>query len=714
MDSRLREIEQLGVRISLDSRITGLLSVRENIEVTHRFTMYQVINDFRAYLVANPFISRFYVYMKNSDVAIASNASYSSRALVATWHGVGNDAYQLWQKRIDMVEGKQYLLQERISSQGVAVPYLSFMQPLPIGSIRDSNATLVIFLDKTVLNRIVNGTKMINQGSVLVLNPRDELLFATTQIPLPNDFSYASLADSTDNMNIKIDGSDYVISHIRSAVTDWIYVSIIPLDIYMREAIRSRTFALIGFLVCILLGGALIYLFIRRNYNPIRNIVSMIANKSGTDFHKGVNEYHFIHNAVAKVFDEKEEINDRLLMQNTALRNNYIARNLKGSPVYRLSYEDAQSLYSLHFKSSIFAVMLFYIDDYDKAVWSDSQGSGRLIYTIVQNIVEELTAMQHHTGIVVEVDDFFACLINLTDVQPDKHKDSMFQIADKARTFIKEHFRVTFTVSLSGTMCSFTSLPQLYQQAVEALEYRLLADDSGVLCYDEIRWTNKDIDLYHSISGEEQKFANCLRAGDYEQAKVVFQAIIAASTQTSPHLSMEFIKVRMLFFVNTLINALAEQSVLYKNKYFQEENPIERLFNAHNIHELQDRFLEILDQVKTLHEDQETDNSLVNQAKKYVQDHYQDMNLNVSLIADQLGTTTPHLSRIFGKKTGTRLLEFIHRYRLDCSKEMIRQGQFSIKDISKMNGFINSDAYIRIFKKYEGITPGRFREIAAK
>ena len=38
--------------------------------------MYQVINDFRAYIVANQFIHSFYVYFRNSDTAITNIGKY--------------------------------------------------------------------------------------------------------------------------------------------------------------------------------------------------------------------------------------------------------------------------------------------------------------------------------------------------------------------------------------------------------------------------------------------------------------------------------------------------------------------------------------------------------------------------------------------------------------------------------------------------------------
>ena len=61
-------------------------------------------------------------------------------------------------------------------------------------------------------------------------------------------------------------------------------------------------------------------------------------------------------------------------------------------------------------------------------------------------------------------------------------------------------------------------------------------------------------------------------------------------------------------------------------------------------------------------------------------------------------------------QNGFGLLEYINRCRVNRAKELLQnEPSLSIATIAKQVGFDYPNSFIRIFKKFEGMTPGEFR-----
>jgi AraC-like DNA-binding protein len=68
-----------------------------------------------------------------------------------------------------------------------------------------------------------------------------------------------------------------------------------------------------------------------------------------------------------------------------------------------------------------------------------------------------------------------------------------------------------------------------------------------------------------------------------------------------------------------------------------------------------------------------------------------------------------YLSRIFKEETGVGLLEYINTLRIEEGKKLLARGQ-SIVKTAETTGFRDSNAFIRVFKKLTGVTPGQYKE----
>lgn len=91
---------------------------------------------------------------------------------------------------------------------------------------------------------------------------------------------------------------------------------------------------------------------------------------------------------------------------------------------------------------------------------------------------------------------------------------------------------------------------------------------------------------------------------------------------------------------------------------------------------------------------------------------YQD-DLNLLQISKQVFMTPSYFSTLFHHEMGETYVEYVNRIRISKSCLCILQGEdLSIENIAAQVGFQNTHYFYKIFKRYTGMTPGIFRELA--
>lgn len=99
-------------------------------------------------------------------------------------------------------------------------------------------------------------------------------------------------------------------------------------------------------------------------------------------------------------------------------------------------------------------------------------------------------------------------------------------------------------------------------------------------------------------------------------------------------------------------------------------------------------------------------------AKAEVENNYNDVQLNVSQIADRLGVSIVYLSKCFKKHKETNISDYLTAYRLSKAKEILSDRKcwnISMKDVSERCGFGSIRTFMRVFKESEGVSPGQFK-----
>lgn len=84
--------------------------------------------------------------------------------------------------------------------------------------------------------------------------------------------------------------------------------------------------------------------------------------------------------------------------------------------------------------------------------------------------------------------------------------------------------------------------------------------------------------------------------------------------------------------------------------------------------------------------------------------------IDVKEIAALIGVTPEHFCRIFKEYTGKRPFEYLTQLRIDMARNLLLHSDETIAEIAAKTGYSDASYFIKKFREFEGISPGKYRK----
>lgn len=95
--------------------------------------------------------------------------------------------------------------------------------------------------------------------------------------------------------------------------------------------------------------------------------------------------------------------------------------------------------------------------------------------------------------------------------------------------------------------------------------------------------------------------------------------------------------------------------------------------------------------------------------REYVENNYT-FDISMQEVAEDMGYSDAYFSKLFKQYFNQNFTAYLTEYRIKKAKELLTDTNNSIKDISRMVGYEDSNYYAKIFKRIVGEIPSKFRE----
>ncbi|ARF17184.1 helix-turn-helix domain-containing protein [Sporosarcina ureae] len=212
----------------------------------------------------------------------------------------------------------------------------------------------------------------------------------------------------------------------------------------------------------------------------------------------------------------------------------------------------------------------------------------------------------------------------------------------------------------------------------------------------------------------EQQFLTQIFNLELGKARSTLKEIQEILYEYKPKYSFEVIKYYFIILSSIMTRRLQKESI------FAEENAlifnlacIEMINNnlhTENVREIGDELVEFYCYILKEKIKPSLSHKTVNEVIQYINENVEKP-LIVEEIAKQFNVSTSHLSRIFREHTSVTLVEYITIRKIEEIQFYLRFSNLKIAEIAENFHFCNQSYFTRVFKKYTGLTPRRFRKV---
>jgi len=82
--------------------------------------------------------------------------------------------------------------------------------------------------------------------------------------------------------------------------------------------------------------------------------------------------------------------------------------------------------------------------------------------------------------------------------------------------------------------------------------------------------------------------------------------------------------------------------------------------------------------------------------------------MNQTSIANYFHITPAYLSQKFKDEYKISMVQYLYSVRIEHSLLHLKEKKLKISEIAVIVGFSNTNSYIRVFKQFMGVSPGKF------
>ncbi len=706
IDDKFQVFKEIAYQLSLNRDLQDLMRADSQLTNHQQYGVYRLTKQLASYVDTNQYIENIYVYHRNTDSVICKDGKMSWAYFYDRYFDAGETNREALLRLMQEAHITDYrLLDRKLGDSGVQ-SVVALFRSLPFGRADAPMGALIISMPMAKIQEILSDVRWIEAYELLMVESGGGIFIADGPRHVSEEAVRQAVALGSGRSSYASEGRSYEITVASSGAADWQFVVVMPSDVIWEKTTYIRAMTLYSVLLCMLAGGIVAYFFARKNYDPIHKMARALTEKKALAMDKQERGYRFIHAAVNENIEEIRTAYSRLEKQDRTLRSSRLQNLLKGN----VSGKDGEAL-ALEGSGPLYAVLLFCMDGYGAFETDGKARDGDSAFSLAMfafsNVLDELIREDSgRTGDLVEMEGMLACVVHFRSADIASAVRDLDALVSKCQAYVREQLHIVFSVAISDFHSDRSKLAEAYREASDAMGYRKLVGGSEVIRYESI--ANPKYQYDYSMQ-TETVLVHYLKLGDLERSRELVDEVLRANLGGAPF-SGDMARCLMSDLTGTIVKTMFE---ICDKAFIDAVQPLKRLTHSEDIMAAKS---EILCMLEILCEYVQSNPKSIPQFSKavteYIKANYADPNLSTSAIGEKFNLTRAYLSTLFKSQTDQTMTDYISRVRLDKAKELLRETNQSIKDVAERAGFSNSSVFIRTFKKYEGITPGEYREIA--
>ncbi|MCZ0703162.1 two-component system response regulator YesN [Natronobacillus azotifigens] len=311
-----------------------------------------------------------------------------------------------------------------------------------------------------------------------------------------------------------------------------------------------------------------------------------------------------------------------------------------------------------------------------------------------QTIVEQVKAMDR-----VFIGSLYKKQLPVIVFRNDQsYRAQMMRIAKELKRLFESKLNVHAMIGVGGV---FQQIDQTKQSYREALISAMRAQRNyQVLFHHDLpkseQHCEKVFDDYIS-----ERFFDQVSLGKWEEIKEELTKVIDCyETELMP---LNEVEKRLLQLFWVMGRTLEEMNVeIDWEKYSFSSDDYQTL-----VQEVQLYFDHLNREYKNYYRENEVDS--MKKIKHYIMQH-SDEDISLERLSEQVQLSPIYISKMFKERLGINYIDFLTECRINKAKQLLSETELSIKSIALETGYQDPNYFGKVFKKFTGLTPKKYRE----
>ncbi|WP_198543899.1 helix-turn-helix domain-containing protein [Petroclostridium xylanilyticum] len=710
VDLILKQVDQTIQQLAKDRDIVNSI-INPDINFTTRNS--KIISNLKNISFTNDYIFSIYIYSAyNNTILSSSGDAYklsdsTDKEWLEAYNNFFSETYQLETRKITDALGNQINCITLISN----LPYASSSK---LGAI-------VINIREDNLYRTIAGLNTKDEGEIYVINHDGYVLSHKDKSKLYTNLSHYPytkkiLKNDKGFFIEKVKGKQMLFTYVTSSYNGWKYIHTIPLEALQSDSTIVSKIIVIITLVYILLGLIISFLISKGIYHPIEKLMDLVLTSSKSSKYmfncenSGIkDEYEFLGYAYNDVIDKNKNMETIIQNAKPIIKEKLFTNLIMGKIDNPQEICEKLDFLNINFSLTNFIVVVMQIDGYSEFRNKFNEKDRNLYKIKLTNMVEKIIS-NRQKGICVEIEsDKVAAIINFTDnTTLMQAKEELLVIAANIKDEVEKHFPFTITLGVGRMYKDIINIKLSYNEAVNALKYKLYQGKNEIIDIDDIEPQSKE--LYYYDSEKEKLLINNLKVGQQREVEILidelFQEILDNRNVSYTYVQQVFIRI-----ISSIVELIINLGMTVDEVFGSGYNLYEQLSGKETIEDIKIWLSEICHiTVNTINKVNLTKSQ--KNAEKILEYVNENLSRDISIndIADWIGFSTAYVSKIFKENIGKNYIDYLNGSRIEKAKQLLKNTQLPVKEVGFRVGFNNIQTFMRTFKKYEGITPGQYRD----
>ncbi|MEG1753960.1 MAG: helix-turn-helix domain-containing protein [Christensenella sp.] len=174
---------------------------------------------------------------------------------------------------------------------------------------------------------------------------------------------------------------------------------------------------------------------------------------------------------------------------------------------------------------------------------------------------------------------------------------------------------------------------------------------------------------------------------------------------------LKIIKARVTELVVGLLRAAVSSGIGIENVFALSGDYISEIQQFENIRDLNEWLTKVLNSImfSVFPNSHVRLNAIVEKVRNYIEENYM-KKISLNELANLAGFSVSYLSKIFKEETQKSISAYINHVRIENAKKLLRTTDISLVELAYVVGFEEQSYFTKVFKKLEGVSPGKYRD----